>query len=240
MKDNRTYYDDFSDWYENGRHEGYHAYLDSAQLELLDPHLQTATVCEVGCGTGLLLKEVAPRSKACVGVDISRKMLGPAQARSLSVVQGLATDSPFPEAAFDLVYSFKVLPHVQEIEHALSEVGRILKPGGRAFLEFYNPNSIRHLIKRFKKPHAVSDETKDTEVYTRYDDLEAARRYLPSSLELVQAHGIRVVTPAALFHRLPVVKTMLKWTESLAQRSFLGARFGGFLVLEVRRKPASI
>ena len=46
MKDNRSYYDDFSGWYERGRSEGYHAYLDRAQLRLIEPYLSKASVCE--------------------------------------------------------------------------------------------------------------------------------------------------------------------------------------------------
>ena len=236
MKDNRSYYDDFSSWYERGRGQGYHAYLDQSQLRLLAPHIQHASVCEIGCGTGLILKEVAPHARDCVGIDLSRKMLGPARERNLKVAQSTATQLPFSDAVFDLVYSFKVLPHVEEIERALDEVARILKPGGKGFLEFYNPNSIRSLIKRLKKPHAISEETDDTEVFTRYDDLDQALSYLPDELEFVQAHGIRVVTPSALLHRLPLVKSMVQWTESRAQNSFLGPRFGGFLVLEVARR----
>ena len=134
MKDNRSYYDDFSSWYERGRSEGYHAYLDRAQLRLIEPYLSKALVCEVGCGTGLILKEVAPKALHCVGIDLSRKMLAPAQARQLKVVQSTATELPFSDGSFDLVYSFKVLPHVEQIERALAEVARILKPGGKAFL----------------------------------------------------------------------------------------------------------
>ena len=236
MKDNRSYYDDFSSWYERGRSEGYHAYLDRAQLRLIDPYLSKASVCEVGCGTGLILKEVAPKALHCVGIDLSRKMLAPAQARQLKVVQSTATELPFSDGSFDLVYSFKVLPHVEQIERALAEVARILKPGGKAFLEFYNPNSIRYLIKRFKQPHAVSNQTNDTEVFTRYDDLNTAMSYLPAELQFIKAHGIRVVTPAALLHRVPIMKSLIQWTEGIAEQSALAPLLGGFLVLEVFRR----
>ena len=235
MKDNRSYYDDFSGWYERGRGEGYHAFLDRAQLALIAPHLSGADVCEIGCGTGLLLKEVAPVARRTLGVDLSRNMLSQAQKRSLSVVQATATDLPVPDAAFDLVYTFKVLPHVEDIAEALNEVSRILKPDGRAFLEFYNTNSLRHVIKRLKPPDSVSEETRDTDVYTRYDSVEDAKAYLPDTLAFVRAHGIRVITPTAIFHRIPVVKHLVQWGERQIQRTALGAKFGGFVVLEVRR-----
>ena len=235
MKDNRSYYDDFSGWYDRGRDQGYHAFLDQSQLNLLTPYVSGARICEVGCGTGLLLKEVAQASSEAVGVDISRRMLMQARQRQLNVVQGSATSLPVPDQSFDLVYSFTVLPHIEDISLALEEVARVLVPGGRAFLEFYNSRSFRHLIKQLKPAHAVSDDTKDTEVYTRYDAPHQAAAYLPEKLTLLRAHGIRVVTPTAIFHRLPIVRTVVQWSEHLAQASFLGPRFGGFLILEVLR-----
>ena len=239
MKDNRSYYDDFAGWYDRGRDQGYHAFLDRSQLSLLAPHVANARICEVGCGTGLLLKEVAPHAAQSVGIDLSRGMLMQARDRQLNVVQGSATCLPVPDACFDLVYSFKVLPHVEDIQLALEEVARILVPGGRAFLEFYNSQSIRHLIKQLKPAHAVSDDTKDTEVYTRYDSPQRAASYLPTTLTLLRMHGIRVITPSALFHRVPIVKSVVQWSETLAQASFLGPRFGGFLILEVLRSEHS-
>ena len=235
MKDNRSYYDDFSGWYERGRGEGYHAFLDESQLELIRPHLRGADVCEIGCGTGLLLKEVDPIAHTTLGIDLSRQMLSQAQRRALSVVQATATDLPIPDKSFDLVYTFKVLPHVEDIVKALSEVSRILRPNGRAFLEFYNTRSLRHVIKRLKPPDSVSDQTQDTDVYTRYDTVEDAKTYLPIDLEFVRAHGIRVLTPTAAFHRIPVIKQVVQWSERHIQRTGLGAKFGGFVVLEVKR-----
>ena len=236
MKDNRSYYDDFSGWYERGRGEGYHAFLDRAQLELIKPYLAGADVCEIGCGTGLLLKEVAPVAHRTLGVDLSRNMLIQARERSLYVVQATATDLPIPDCSFDLVYTFKVLPHVEQITKALNEVARVLRPNGRAFLEFYNTRSLRHVIKRLKPPDSVSEETQDTDVFTRYDSVDNARTYLPDDLAFVRAHGIRVITPTAAFHRIPLVKQVVQWSERQLQRTPLGAKFGGFVVLEVQRR----
>ena len=133
------------------------------------------------------------------------------------------------------MYSFKVLPHVAQIERALAEIARILKPGGGAFLEFYNPNSFATSSKDLSEPHAVSNQTNDTDVFTRYDDLNTATSYLPAELQFIKAHGIRVVTPAALLHRVPIMKSLIQWTEEIAEQSALAPLFGG-LVLEVSRR----
>ncbi len=236
VKDNRSYYDDFAGWYERERHHGYHAMLDRLQVGIARPLAAGKDVLELGCGTGLILKEIEPYARRAVGLDISRGMLGQAHARGLSVLAGSATDLPFKDESFDLVYSFKVLAHVQAIEQAMREVARVLRPGGRAALEFYNKASLRYLIKRFKRPHKVSDGTTDDQVYTRYDSLAEVKRYLPADLSVVDLHGVRVFTPFAQVHRVPGVAQALSAAERIARDQALTARFGGFLVVIVEKR----
>ncbi|MCA9527894.1 MAG: methyltransferase domain-containing protein [Myxococcales bacterium] len=235
MKDNRAYYDDFAGWYERERHHGYHALLDQLQIGIARPLSASRDVLEVGCGTGMILKEIAPVARHAVGIDISRGMLGQAHDRGLEVVEGSATALPFADGSFDFVYSFKVLAHVEGIHQALEEVSRVLRPGGQAALEFYNRHSLRYLIKRLKKPHKVSDETTDDQVFTRYDRLADVRGYLPPSLALEDVRGVRVLTPFAQAHRVPLVSTALAWAEHQARDKRLTARLGGFLVVICRK-----
>ena len=235
MKDNRSYYDDFANWYENERHHGYHALLDQLQVEVATPLCEGKDVLEIGCGTGMILKEIAPVAKSAVGIDISPGMLEQAAARGLDVQVASATDLPFEDESFDAVYSFKVLAHVEEIETAMSEVARVLRPGGRAALEFYNKRSLRYLIKRLKQPHAVSESTTDDMVYTRYDNLDEVRRYLPENLTVDEIRGIRVFTPFAQVHLVPGVRKAFAYAERTARDARLTRGFGGFLVVMVSR-----
>ena len=235
MKDNASYYDDFASWYERERHHGYHAMLDRLQVGVVRPLALGRDVLEIGCGTGLILKEVAPFARQAIGLDISRGMLGHARRRGLNVVEGSATDLPFPDAVFDTVYSFKVLAHVEHIRRAMEEVSRVLRPGGRAALEFYNRHSLRYAIKRIKRPNAVSDTTNDHEVYTRYDSLGDVRTYLPESLTVLKVHGIRVVTPFAQVHRVPLLGQAMRLVETVARDARGVRRLGGFMVVVVER-----
>jgi len=235
MKDNRSYYDDFAGWYENERHHGYHALLDQMQIEVAGPLCKDREVLEVGCGTGMILKEIDRIASKAVGIDISPGMLEQAKARGLNVLEGTATELPFDDETFDTVYSFKVLAHVEQIETAMQEVARVLRPGGRAALEFYNTRSLRYLIKRLKQPHAVSESTTDDMVYTRYDSIDDVRSYLPSELTIDEIRGIRVFTPFAKVHEVPGLAQAMAFAERTARDHPITRGFGGFLVALVTK-----
>lgn len=235
LKDNRAYYDEFAEWYEKERHHGYHAFLDDMAVELVRPYATGRRVLEVGCGTGLILRRVAELTDEAYGFDLSRGMLGRTAERGLRTVQASATQLPFPGGTFDLVYSFKVLAHVPDIDRALEEIARVTRRGGHCILEFYNRDSLRWLIKRLKPAHAISEQTTDHEVYTRYDTLSDLRHRLPSTLRLRAVNGIRVMTPAASVFRNPLTSRVTWELERRLARSPL-ARFAGFLVLVLERR----
>ena len=235
MKHNAAYYDDFAAWYERERHHGYHAHIDKLQVGVAKPLCLGREVLEVGCGTGMILKEIAPFARRAVGVDISHGMLEQARARGLDVVEGNATELPFPDASFDVVYSFKVLAHVEQIHRAMSEVSRVLRPGGVAALEFYNKHSLRYVIKRLKRPHKVAEAVTDDQVFTRYDTLDEALSYMPATLRHTGVRGIRVFTPFAQAHLVPGVGHALRAAERVARDGTVTRRLGGFMVVMLER-----
>lgn len=231
----RAYYNDFSAWYERERGRGYHQLIDDLEVEVARPFAEGARVLEVGCGTGLILQRIAPLAREAKGIDISPGMLEKARERGLDVCEGLATKLPFDDGAFDLVYSFKVLAHVPEIREALAEMGRVCAPGGVVLAEFYNPQSVRYLAKRFGGAGRISATRTEAEVYTRFDAPDDIPSLLPASLSLEGFRGVRVFTPMARAVSVPVLGGLLSRAEHLALRSPL-ARFGGFLVAVLRKR----
>ena len=235
-RDNQTYYDEFSAGYEKRRHHGYHALIDWLEVAATLPYASGACVLEAGCGTGLILKEVAPLARRAVGLDLSTGMLQKARARGLDVVHGSVTDLPFADGEFDLAYSFKVLAHVERIERALAELARVVRPGGHVIAEFYNPWSLRGLIKRLKPPTRISTATTDEAVYTRYDSLPAVRKLLPPSLHVIDVRGVRVLTPFSAVHDVPLVGHAFAAAEARAASAPLLRHLGGFMVVTAARR----
>ena len=96
-------------------------------------------VLEVGCGTGfftLNLKLAGVIDEAHV-TDISPGMVDVAQRNAKELgfeVSGRVADAetlPYDDGSFDLVIGHAVLHHIPDVELALREVLRVLKPGGR-------------------------------------------------------------------------------------------------------------
>lgn len=233
--DNRSYYDDFSTWYERERGAGYHQMLDDLELEVVERYGRGKDILEAGCGTGLLLEKAERFARTATGVDLSAGMLAKARARGLEVTQGSITQLPYEDECFDLVYSVKVLAHIEDIEMALTEMARVTRPGGYVLAEFYNPRSLRYLIKSLKSPTAISDATNDEAVYTRYDHPAQIRRYLPADLTWEASRGVRIVTPVSHVHKIPLLGTAFRAAESALADVSWASHFGGFLIAILRK-----
>ena len=234
--DNRAYYDRFAAWYERERGYGYHKLLDDLEVEVIERYGAGGRVLEVGCGTGLLLERTYGFASSAAGIDLSAGMLAKARERGLLVALGDATALPFANASFDVVCSFKVLPHVADIRAALSEMARVTRPGGHVLAELYNRRSLRYLIKTLKPPSAIAEKVSDEQVFTRYDTLEQIVSYLPPDLELETVRGIRIVTPVSHVHRIPGARRLFRWAEKRLA-DLPGVRnFGGFLVAIARKR----
>ena len=229
--ENQDYYDKFSKIYENKRGEGYHQMIDNLEISILNKYINpTDKVLEVGCGTGLILKEIDKKVSKAVGIDLSEGMLEKARNRGLEVYHAEASDMPFEDNSFDLVYSYKVLAHIEAIEKTLYEIKRVLKTDGIAILEFYNRNSLRTLIKKIKPSNIIAKNITDDSVYTRYDSLKEIRCYLPSSFDVLKVKGVRVVTPAFFIYDIPFVKDVFYRSEEFLKDTPF-ASFAGFIIV---------
>jgi ubiquinone/menaquinone biosynthesis C-methylase UbiE len=234
---NRAYYDTFSARYEaqRGKNDpgGYHELLDELESDFVGRFGTARDVLEVGCGTGLVLERITRFARSARGVDLSPGMLARARERGLDVLEGSATELPFADASFDVACSFKVLAHVPQIEKALAEMARVTRPGGVVIAEFYNPFSLRGLLKRLGPAGKIGDGAHERNVYTRYDSPRDVRRLLPAGSVLVAARGVRIVTPTAHLMRVPVLRGLLRAAERGLADSPLRV-LGGFYIVAAR------
>jgi len=96
-------------------------------------------VLDAGCGTGLLIQGMVSavgENGQIVGIDFSNDMLDVARERfqsidRVSLQQASVTDLPLESESFDAASCTQTLLYVDDVEKAISELYRVLKPGGR-------------------------------------------------------------------------------------------------------------
>jgi SAM-dependent methyltransferase len=155
-------------------------------------------VLEVGCGSGVVLRDVARRiapSGTAVGLDLSPALLevarGLAEEEGLSELvelrEGDARALPFEDGEFDAVLAITTLSHVPEAERAISELVRVIRPGGRVgvfdrdFDSYIISHSDRELTRRI-----VAAGSEHTSVNPWIG------RQLPALLVAAGLHDVRV------------------------------------------------
>lgn len=95
---------------------------------------------EVGCGIGTIVHWLSRRGCHAVGSDISKTAVdyGIQKYPGITLRVESADKLDYPDEEFDVVLSFDVLEHLFEIDKHLSEVHRVLKPGGCYLLQTPN------------------------------------------------------------------------------------------------------
>lgn len=188
---------------------------------------------ELGCGTGVFLEKTAPSGATIHGLDLSEDLLVKARARlagfaNVTLDRGNAEQMLYPAADFDTAYGSSVLHHL-DLDAALREVHRVVRPGGR--LVFAEPNILNPQV-------ALMFHLKATKDYfgVSPDEMAFSRFRARSALLNAGFSDVRVVPMDFLHPATPEV-----WLEALARLGSLLERvplvreIAGSLLIEARR-----
>ena len=107
-----------------------------------------ARILDAGCGRGFYLKLLSqlPSTKEVAGVDINASHLNVARnfvgsdSNSVSIHNASISSLPFEDNYFDFIVCSEVLEHVSNPKEAVSELRRVLRPGGRIAVTVPNSN----------------------------------------------------------------------------------------------------
>ena len=117
-------------------------------LSRLKPHLPPGRlrVLDIGAAQGRSLIALNRRGHDAFGVepwgaaiDVARE-LAAREGAVIDLRKGTAESLPFETASFDLVLAFCVMEHVTDLERSLSEIARVVKPGGLFW--FYSTSAV--------------------------------------------------------------------------------------------------
>ena len=109
-------------------------------------------VLEVGCGIATDGARFAAAGARYVGVDQSPTALDLArrrfdlEGRDGTFQAARATELPFDDGSFDLVYSHGVIHHFEDTQGAVDEFHRVLRPGGSALAMVYHRDSVNYRV----------------------------------------------------------------------------------------------
>lgn len=129
----------------------YRDYLNTPAFLAMLPDVQKLRGIDIGCGEGHNTRRMAQRGAHLVGIDIAERFIGHAaeaeRKESLGIKYCVASalEIPFPDEHFDFATAVMSLMDMPNLEHALTEIFRVIKSGG--FLQF----SISHPC--FSTPH---------------------------------------------------------------------------------------
>lgn len=119
---------------------------DRADLQALMGLLDSDWVVgDLGCGTGRMSESLAPFVGKVIAVDSSREMLAAARDRlreydTVEVREGRLEAVPLADAELDAAVVFLVLHHIADPAEALTELGRVVRPGGRVLIADMTPH----------------------------------------------------------------------------------------------------
>jgi SAM-dependent methyltransferase len=152
-------------------------------------------VVDVGCGPGDLLRQMArgrPDWWELVGFDLSAGMVAQATERTQGQeVRFLVADAqslPFPDETFDVVMARHMLYHVPDIDRAVSEAARVLRPHGRILVTTNSAHTMPEYQDLIQGAARRFPGMEQRERVTDRFSLENAPDFLKPCFGAVQAH----------------------------------------------------
>ena len=181
-------------------------------------------VLEAGGGEGELAARIGDELGAeLVGVDQSERMVEIQRAKGIDARLGDVCALPFADGEFDLCVAAWMLYHVREVDRALAELARVLRPGGRLIAVTNSADHLRELHElagtdrkerewAFRREngeevlrrHFSRVEREDVDGWVTFDD-EALRRYAASWSALAPILELPPLEQPLRARRLPTV-----------------------------------
>lgn len=163
---------------------------------------------DAGCGGGRTMALLAAAGYQATGIDISLGALQRLHSSSPSanVVAGpVDTSLPFADDSFDTVLSCEVIEHLLDTSRSLSEMRRVLRPGGTLFLSTPYHGTLKNLVLALRGFERHFDPAGP---HIRFFTVKSLKQLLADS-------GFRVNRTLCLGRFWPLWMNMLIWAERI-------------------------
>ena len=190
-------------------------------VDAIRPERASARVCELGFGLGWLLEELARRwpEASLVGLDQSPGMA--AHVRELlgsraTVIQGDMERLPFADSSFDTVATCWTLYFMTDIDAALEEIKRTLRPGGKLVAATVAPDNQIELDELYHAAVETALGAPPRVGVTKRFNLESGLPYMQRHFDGVEVREWRGEL------KLPDVETLVAYWNGSGARALLG------------------
>ena len=207
-------------------------------------------VLEIGVGLGADHQRFAQAGADLFGIDLTERAVEHTRRRlaasglTSTISVGDAERLDFSDNFFDRVYSWGVLHHSPDTAKAVSEVHRVLKPGGRARIMIYHKWSMvgfmlwaRYGLLRLRPwmslqaVYAKYLESPGTKAYSVGEARQLFRGFTTVHIDTVLTHGDLLESSAGQRHRGPLLKVASRlWPRPVLRRLF--PKLGLFMLID--------
>ena len=165
-------------------------------LRKIHPLAPGGTVVEIGCGRGvgmqLIVRAFQPSRAEALDIDprmikLTARRLGSASSDRIKARLADVHKLPYPNGSIDAVFDFGVLHHLENWRQGLSEVARVLKPGGYFYVEEYFPALYANAFFGRLLAHPTEDRFQEAEFNQALsrEHLELMKGYAESRYRLL-------------------------------------------------------
>ncbi|HEX4206005.1 MAG TPA: bifunctional 2-polyprenyl-6-hydroxyphenol methylase/3-demethylubiquinol 3-O-methyltransferase UbiG [Ktedonobacteraceae bacterium] len=187
--------------------------------------LHQQQILEVGCGGGLISEELARRGAQVIGVDPSPAALATARAHTQQsglgsqthFLQAAAEALPFAAGSFSVIVCLDVLEHVHDLHTTISEIARVLAPGGVFVFDTINRTLMARIAliwvgERFFQRNGLVPGLHEYHAFIKPVELQ----------HMLSTHALHVNELVGL------MPTMVKRRFTLRPGWFMGVSYGGY------------
>jgi SAM-dependent methyltransferase len=208
-----------SHWWHIGRRKILSTFVEAICRQVTD---RRPRILDVGCGTGANLLMLSKYGDA-EGVDISEDALSFCRERGLEKVKlGAGEELPYDNGTFDLVTAFDVVEHMDDDLAGLSEMRRVLRPGGKVLL----------FVPTFMFLWGLQDDVSHHRRRYRLPELERVLERAGFEIERSTYANIMFFLPILLIRKLMRVTGMKASSENNINVSALNGVLGKMLGAE--------
>jgi malonyl-CoA O-methyltransferase len=193
--------------------------LEELHVDRLLGDVRKLDVLDHGCGTGRHALRLAERGARVTAVDFSAGMLAKAKRKPFAervrfLVHDVHEELPFERASFERVVCALVLDHVRDLEGALRDMLRVLRPGGAVVITVMHPAlMLRGVSARFTDPASGRETRPASEAHSISDYVRAALA-AGADIDAIEEHAV----DEQLARTSPRAQKYVGWPVLLALR----------------------